>query len=148
MKKLFSLIAILMLVNADAQTNAQDHRILAAAAVASHYLNNRSSPAVIYLDCNGGLSAKEVLSLVRVKPASGVVKAGNNSEIKGRELVEKGTALSCEVFLLSPQEFGNEKATFKVYWDGPNLESTTYLAILKFMKDKWEVVEDRIVLVP
>lgn len=156
MKRILGLLVLILAPWASAQKSADVKaeaaspapRVLAAAAVASHYLNNRPSPPAVYIDCNGGLDAKEVLNFVRVKPASGVVKAGNNCETKGGKLVEKGTGTSCESFLLAPQEITGEKATFKVYWDGPNLEWTTSLAVLKLVKGKWEVVEDRVVLVP
>lgn len=152
MKRIFVLFLLLttcvLAQKADSKSvSSPDRRAMAAAAVVSHIVNNRPAPPLVYIEVKG-LDAKDVLPLVRAKPATGTLKAGNNCAVKGQKLVDKTTGESCEFFSLSFTDVGDQQATVRVWWQGPNLEWTIWRIVVKYVKDKWEIADEQVELVP
>lgn len=156
MKRILGLLMLLHTAIVSAQKAPEvkvaplpDGRLLAAIAVVSHYTSVRSEPVppVIYFNFEG-LDGKELLRLVGSRPIKSTLKAGDNYELRGKRLVDKDTGKNCEFFHLSFTEFTGRQATVRVWWEASDTEWHISMLVLKLVKDKWEITDDKIELIP
>lgn len=149
---LFLLLAPCMLAqngSAVKTAGAPERRMGVAVAVVSYYTKEHPEPTppVIYFNVQG-LDAKEVLRLVGPRPIKSDVKAGDNYEARGGRLVDKDTGKGCDFFHLTFKEVTDGQTTVRVWWEGMEGSWCVYELVIKLVKDKWEIVEDRIEVVP